>query len=86
MGSSDPGLDATRAQVVERGLTATAISQLTPVVTGLSLEALAPVKTLLKRFFSDQPWTDSDDEALAEAIGPGTGTGRAELDSDVALV
>jgi hypothetical protein len=84
--SSGPGLDAARAQVVERGLNAAAVSQLTPVVTGLSLEALGPVKQLLKRFFAAQPWTDADDDALAAAVGPGAGAGRAELDPDVTLV
>jgi hypothetical protein len=72
-------LDAARARVVERGLTAEAVGQLTSVVAGLSLEALAAVKQQLKRFFSDQPWTQDDDEALADAVGPGAGDGRHEL-------
>jgi HEAT repeats/Scaffold protein Nfu/NifU N terminal len=84
--SSDSGLDAARAQLVARGLTAAAVAQLTPVVTGHSLENLASVKQLLKRFFSDEPWTASDDDVLAEAVGPGAGPGRAELDPDITLV
>ena len=84
-----PELDAARAQVAARGLTVTAFAQLTPVVTslGLSLEALGPVKQLQKRFFSDAPWTRDDDEALADAIGPGVGRAvRHELEPGLTLV
>ena len=47
-------------------LTPDAIRELTPVVSALPLEALGPVKQLLKQFFSDAAWTDADDRALAE--------------------
>ena len=47
-----PELDAARARVVESGLTQEAVSELTPVVSALSFEALAPVKQLMKRFFA----------------------------------
>ena len=78
--------DADRARLVERGLTADAIEHLTPVVSALPLEALAPVKQLLKRFLSDQPWTDADDQSLADAVGPGSGGGRKELEPGLTLV
>lgn len=78
--------DADRARVVDRGLTADAIAHLTPVVSNLPLEALVPVKQLLKRFFSDQPWTDADAQALSDAVGPGSGGGREELEPGVTLV
>ena len=81
-----PELDAARARVVERGLMQEAVSELTPVVSSLSLDALAPVKQLVKRFFSSQPWTDRDDEALAEAVGVGTARGRHELEPGLILV
>jgi hypothetical protein len=81
-----PELDAARARVVERDLTANAVGQLTDVVSALSLEALAPVKRLLKRFFSTEAWTDADDEALADAIGPAAGTGQHELEPGLTLV
>lgn len=81
-----PELDAARAQVVEHDLTAQAVGQLTEVVSGLSLEALAPVKRLLKRFFSNEAWTDADDEALAEAIGTTVGGGHHELEPALTLV
>jgi hypothetical protein len=74
-----PELDAARAQVVERGLTADAVGRLVELVSGFSLEALAPVKQQLKRFFSAEPWTERDDQTLADAIGEGTGSGRDEL-------
>jgi hypothetical protein len=72
--------------VVERGLTATAIGALTETVRGLPLEALTPVKQLLKRFFSDQPWTGSDDDELAAIVGTGSGSERLILDDDLTLV
>ena len=83
-----PELDAARARVVARGLTVKAFGLLTPVVTGLglSLEALGPVKQLQKRFFSDVPWTREDDDALADAIGPGVGAeARHELEPGLTL-
>jgi hypothetical protein len=84
-----PELDAARARVVARDLTVKAFGLLTPVVTalGLSLEALGPVKQLQKRFFSGVPWTRDDDEALADAIGPGVdGLARHELEPGLTLV
>ena len=47
--------------------------------------ALAPVKKLLKRFFSDEPWTDADDRSLADLVGPGDGWWRHELDDGLVL-
>ena len=84
-GSLGAELDAARALVAERDLTVTAAGALTDVVRALSLDALAPVKQLLKRFFSGQPWTETDDDALAEIVGPGTGTHELALDADLTL-
>ncbi len=84
-----PELDTARARVVAHGLTSKAFAQLTPVVTelGLSLEALGPVKQLQKRFFSDAPWTADDDEALADAFGPGVeGMSSFELEPGLTLL
>jgi hypothetical protein len=86
--SLGPQLDAARARVVSRGLTVKALGLLTPVVTGLrlSLEALGPLKQLQKRFFSEVPWTRDDDEALADAMGPGVGgAARHELEPGLTL-
>jgi hypothetical protein len=80
-----PGLDAARSRVVERGLTADAIRELTPVVSALPLDALGPVKQLLKQFFSDAAWTDDDDRALAEIVGTGSGGGSHELEPGLTL-
>jgi hypothetical protein len=88
MTTPGPELDAARARVVAQGLAATAFAQLTPVVTGLdlSLDALGPVKQLQKRFFSDAPWTADDDEALADAFGPGVdGMTSHELEPGLTL-
>jgi hypothetical protein len=74
-----PDLDAARREVAERGLVPDAVTQLNEIVAALPLEALAPVKQLLKRFFSDSPWTEADDDALADLVGEGLGGGEYEL-------
>jgi hypothetical protein len=81
-----PELDAARARVAERGLTGEAAAQLLQVVRGLSLEELATVKGLVKRFFSAEPWTAADDDALANAVATDPGEGRHELEPGLALV
>jgi Scaffold protein Nfu/NifU N terminal/HEAT repeats len=81
-----PELDAARARVVERGLTAEAAGQLLQVVSGLSLDELGAVKQLVKRFLSEQPWTAADDEALADAVATDPGEGRRELEPGLTLV
>lgn len=81
-----PELDTARARVVERGLTADAAGQLLQVVSGLSLDELGTVKQLLKRFFSEQPWTAADDEALADAVATDPGAGRHELEPGLTVV
>ena len=86
---SGPGshLDAARAQVAQRGLTGDAVAGLTPIVRTLPLDALGPVKQLLKRFFSSDPWTAGDDDALATLFeGAEHTAGRQELDADLAVV
>jgi hypothetical protein len=65
-----PELDARRARVVDADLTGAAVAALSPLVRTLPIEALTPVKQALKRYFSDQPWTDADDDALADLVGP----------------
>lgn len=81
-----PELDDARARVAEYGLTGEAIAGLTPIVRELPPESLAPVKQLLKRFFSDQPWDDNDDRALGVLMGPSGTHGRQELAHDLAVV
>ena len=84
----DPGptLDARRARVAAAGLTGDAVAALAHVVRALPIEALTPVKTLLKHYFSNAPWTDADDDALAEIVGPGTGEDHHDLGPDLVLV
>lgn len=86
MRAPGPDLDAARTAVVQRGLTAAAIGALTETVRNLPLEVLTPVKQLLKRFFSDQPWTSSDDETLAAIVGPGAGERLLALDDELTLL
>ena len=81
-----PELDMRRARVSADGLTGASVAELTPIVRALPLEALTPVKQLLKRFFSDQLWTEAEDDALAAAVGPGTGSDRHELAPGLVLV
>lgn len=88
MTASPPGpeLDRLRALVAGEGLTGAAVAALTPVVRALPLDALTPVKQLLKRFFSDEPWGEAEDDELARVVGPGEGSGREELAPDLVLV
>jgi hypothetical protein len=75
-----------RREIAARGLTPAAVSHLTRDALGMiDLAALAPVKKLLKRFFSDEPWTDADDRSLADLVGPGDGWWRHELDDGLVL-
>jgi hypothetical protein len=81
-----PELDAARQEVAARELVPDAVTQLNEIVAALPLESLAPVKQHLKRFFSDSPWTDADDEALADLVGNGVGGGEHELAPGLTLV
>jgi hypothetical protein len=76
-------LDAARALVAQRDLTGAAVGALSETVRKLPMEALGPVKQLLKRFFSDQPWDESDDAKLAQLFG--TGSGAASTSEHLAL-
>lgn len=80
-----PDLDAARREVAERGLVPDAVIQLNELVRTLPIDALAPVKQHLKRFFSDSPWTEVDDDALADLVGEGEGAGEAALASGLTL-
>ena len=82
----DADRDAARHEVARRGLTPAAVAHLTRDALGtIDFAALAPVKQLLKQFFSDQPWTAADDDALAALVGAGDGWWRHELDEDFEL-
>lgn len=72
--------------MAQRGLVTTAVATLTArALSDLAFESLGPTKVLLKRFFSEQPWGLSDDEALATAVGPGEGRWTERLDGDLTL-
>ena len=77
--------DSARGLVAERNLAAAAFGHLTEALLSLPFEALGPVKTLLKRYLSVGPWTAEDDDALADAVGPGEGWWERDLDDDVRL-
>src|SRR3954469_8367920 len=78
--------DDARREVAARGLTPAAVAHLTRDALGtIDFASLAPVKKLLKQFFSDEAWTGADDATLAELVGAGTGWWRYDLDDDFAL-
>ena len=86
MANPGPALDAARRLVVERNLVRAAFEHLTvDALMEVPFEALGPVKALLKRFFSEQPWGPDDDEALAAAVGVGEGEWRRSLDPELTL-
>ena len=71
---TDDARDQVRREIADRGLTPEAVTHLTRDALGrVDLDQLAPLKQLLKRFFSDQPWSAADDDALAAIAGPGDG-------------
>ncbi len=82
----DLARDNARRDVAGRGLTPAAVTHLTRDALGtIDLAALAPVKKLLKAYFSDLPWTSADAGALADLAGAGTGWWRHDLDDDIRL-
>jgi hypothetical protein len=78
--------DEPRTEVAARGLTPAAVTHLTRDALGtVDFAVLAPVKKLLKRFFSEDPWTAADEDALAGLVGVGTGWWQHDLDDDYSL-
>ncbi|MET1001664.1 MAG: HEAT repeat domain-containing protein [Acidimicrobiia bacterium] len=76
----DSTRDECRRDVAARGLTPDAVAHLTRDALGrIELDHLAPVKRLLKQFFSDASWSGRDDDALAELVGSGTGWWEHDL-------
>jgi hypothetical protein len=73
--------DAVRHEIARRGLTPAVVAYLAnEALNRIEFDRLAPLKGLLKQFFSDAPWTSDDDAAMAALIGPGEGWWRHELD------
>jgi hypothetical protein len=69
MTAPPPDLDATRAAMAEQGLVAEASAALTrEVAMEIPFERLGEYKTLLKRFFSSEPWSEDDAAALSELV------------------
>ena len=76
-----PDLDASRAAVASHGLVAVASGHLTTEVAArLPFEDLGAYKTLLKRFFSQQPWAGEDVDALDRLVAPHLDEGWWEHD------
>ena len=62
-------LDLLRAAIADRNLVGIASGHLTQTIAmQLPFEALGPFKTALKQFFSRQPWTAADAEALSDLV------------------
>src|ERR1700694_1910041 len=78
--------DECRREIAASGLTPEAVTHLThDALATIDLANLAPVKALLKRFFSAERWSVGDDDALADLVGPGDGWWRHELDARFAF-
>jgi hypothetical protein len=76
-----------RAEVAARGLVPAAVSALIPLMADVGFEELGLVKALLRRFFSEGPWTAVDAATLTRTVGPGTDrVVRQELAPDLTLV
>lgn len=70
-----------RGEVGRRGLVAAASAHLTETIAlRLPFESLGPFKTLLKRYFSDEPWTADDAAALSALVAPHVPKQRWSLD------
>ncbi|MCU1429017.1 MAG: hypothetical protein JWL83_3017 [Actinomycetia bacterium] len=79
--STDDIRDTRRQEIAAQGLTPAAVAHLTRDALGrIDFERLAPLKRLLKRFFSPEPWTAAEDGALADLVGPGDGWWQHDLD------
>lgn len=62
-------LDTTRAAVAARGLTVDAAAFIThEIAVHLAFERLGRFKTLLKRFFSDEPWSEQHEAELSDIV------------------
>ena len=85
----DPAMDAVevaRRLVTDRKLVPVAFGHLTvDALVTLPFDARGPTKAVIRRFFSDEPWSDADAGALAEAAGPGEGWWSRALDDEVTL-
>jgi len=74
-------LDATRSAIAARELTATASGYLTTdIAMQLPFEALGPFKTLLRRFFSSESFTEADRAELSTVVTAHVGDGWWEHD------
>lgn len=66
--------DQCRRDVAALGLVPDAAAHLTRDALGhVEFSQLAPLKGMIKQFFSDRPWTTDDDRTLADLMGPGAG-------------
>jgi hypothetical protein len=70
-----------RAEVARRGLVAAASAHLTgTIAVHLPFESLGGFKTLLKRYFAGEPWTEADATALSELVVPHVAVGAWEVE------
>ncbi len=83
MNAAPADLDAARAAVDSLSLTGDASAFITyEVAVHLPFEALGPFKTLLKQFFSSDPWTHEDAAALSDIVTAHIDNGWWEHDLD----
>ena len=83
MNRRPPDLDAARAAVHDLSLTADAAAFITyEIALQLPVDKLAPFKTLLKRFFSHEPWAERDAAALSDIVTASVDNGWWQHDLD----
>ena len=79
-------LDASRVAIASLGLTTDAAAFLTyDVAMHIAFERLAAFKTLLKQFFSAEPWGPDEERALSDIVVGSVTTGWWEHDLDGGL-
>jgi hypothetical protein len=78
--------DAARLRIARAGLTQTAVERVSrPSFGRMPITLVDRARALLRRFFSEGPWTVEDDAGLSALVGPGDGWTEEELAPGIRL-
>ena len=78
--------DAARLRIARAGLTQTAVERVSrPSFGRMPITLVDRARALLRRFFSEGPWTVEDDAGLSALVGPGDGWTQDELAPGIRL-